>query len=280
MKNKDGAVIMEKINDMYSKPLTDFFEQCLIEVDSIPNGMPSIFIPGVGENYLSSKKKKILYIGIDTNEWFDLKKEVFKYSENKQEFIKDYLGYADKGLHDLCHAKEWYNKNSQFWKFIMKLQMKLHNPAFELSKLDQCLKDDQIEDYRTILTSFAWGNCNAIQCLRDSAFDKKNYQKIKGFSSEFDHLSTMTKALKPDVVIILNWGENESFIQPQDDPTLYECKQERMDGKVKVFHYKAKDGEHPPVIWSYHPQWMVRREDIDTVVEYILRLEPFQDASK
>ena len=282
---------MEKFNDVYSKRLTDFFEKCLNKVDSIPDDMSSIFIPGVGENYFNSEKK-VLFIGIDNNGWFKLKEEVKKYAnaQDKQETIKQYLGIASEKLENLCHAKTgnekegWYNGNSKFWEFIMKFQMKLRKPDFELRKLEQCLKDDQIENYRTDLTSFAWGNCNAIQLNRNSDFNENDYNSITELSSQFNHLSIMTEALNPDVVIILNWGEEEKFIQPLNDAGIYKCKKEERVGvgKVKVYSYEAEDSKLPPVIWTYHPQGMARANegDINSVVEHILNLDIIKGNNK
>lgn len=241
----------EKYTKMYKKLLKEFFEKCKgIQFDNITS-IPSIFIPGIGKNY-SSAKHKILYIGIDTNDWFDLKKDIEDYKLQGDDFIEKYISRTSNFLNDIENI--YNNCYSQFWEFIFRFQFKIYNIEYNEKNI--------INNFNDALNSFAWGNSNAIEKEEHyrkhivGSYDvmRESYKKIKNNSKEFDKLDNVLRCLpeKPDLIIILNWSENLKYIGKEYIKQSLEF--EKAD-EMKIELYKHQENDCY-ILWTRHPYSM------------------------
>lgn len=261
---------MDEINfDKYKGIVKDIFDIGVkYNQEDIPSNMPSVFIPGCGSMY-KFQNKKILYIGKDTNGWDNFKEDlkIYRDIDKRENLTKDITNRATNRIENGCHIKWWRGGTSGFWDFIFKLQTKINK--LDIEKInEEALKSNDI-----ITQSFAWGNCNIFQKLvsdniKDSSIYNEVNEKVTQ-ESRFRILKYMIDSFKPDIIIILNWKEDVSFIGECINKKTYVgdiSKDIEKDKKVKIEYYHLKDGQH--VFWTYHPTGIRRcGETIDKWVD-------------
>lgn len=265
---------MDKINfNKYKRIVKDVFDVGVkYSQEDIPINMPSVFIPGCGGMY-KFQNKKILYVGKDTNRWDDFKEDlkIYRDIDKRDGLIKDITNRATNRIEAGYHIKWWKGGTSGFWDFIFKLQTKINKLNIEKIN-EEALKNNDI-----ITQSFAWGNCNIFQKLvSDDIKNSSIYNEINNVindkvtkKSRFKILKDMIDSFNPDIIIILNWKEDISFIGEYINKKTYIgdiSKDIKKDKKIKIEYYNLKDGQH--VFWTYHPTGIRRcGEKVDKWVD-------------
>lgn len=202
--------------------------------------IPSIHIPGFGEDYPTAKRK-ILYLGIDTVNW-----ESFSFidtEKNPEKKIDELILYSCDSLEEYLMIKWWKEdgKTSPFWNIIFKLHLALKGLEFDLSK----------EELKLHSHDFAWGNTNALQKYEhiegNPTLTKDQYNKVKQLSLTFNDLETMHSVLSPDVIIIFN---GEGKVEADIKKYFKKEESEPKDKRWEKYHHKVSG---IPLYWLYHP---------------------------
>ena len=255
---------------VYGELVINFFEECSkkkIE-EKIGEKYPSLFVPGVGENY-ANINPKIMYVGIDNNGWYDLASDInrYKLAKNNEEKINEFLDDVINRASDSLNAKNPFGDwKSMFWNFIFEMQKALYN-EYNKKKLGKELEiDDEL-----LKTSFAWGNANAIELyehVENADKDQHIHNEIKKLSKELDSLYIALQGLelKPDLVIILNWGEEWKYVK------MNKVDEDKTQDKEHLHYYLAEENDiKVPIIWTAHPQYLNRvggfKEYINKIID-------------
>lgn len=269
-----------KLMDTYKPFLKKVYQVASKEDnDKIDEKTPDIFIPGAGKSY-EQTKKKILYVGKDTNCWYDIKETTYRYSkeENKDQILEEIIFRSSSALEKNEHVKSWWeNGTSQFWDYIFKLQASINNLNWEESMDVKWLEENEI-----VTQTFAWGNSRLFQQLNlDKGVTESDfYKKINGLvntraKESSECFNNMLKALQPDIIVILNWDEYESFIGKYVEKAEYKneivegdvCKEKSY--KIKITHYELASGQH--VFWTYHPRGTISRGGVNLWVKAMFK---------
>ena len=289
-----GIKIMTiQLNKVYISVLEKIYKEVnKMENTEIDPNIPDVFIPGVGKLY-AYNDKRILYMGKDTNGWHSMKDSASTYgiekSEvKKQEILEGIVSRASNALDTNEHIEWWNGGKSQFWDYIFRLQAYINNlseaegyryESNETSKLPK----EWLKENEKITQSFAWANTKLLQelnldkCITESKF----YKKMSNFTHKKEEernevFKLALEALKPDIIVILNWDEYLTFIGKYVDKGSYydEYTGESADNQlnieqIKIEYYKLDSGQH--VFWTYHPRGTVNRGGVELWVQAMFR---------
>lgn len=237
--------IQERRNVEYRQIIEDFKNKI---ADAKKDGLPCPHIPGVGLNYYKAKYK-FAFCGIETYGWESL-------SDFFNQPIDELIGMTDKYLNNLDYLKWMSNDHATFWAFILKFFAKFYNIDFTKLKKGE---------YKDILTSFVWANCNSLERYEVSSkangAEHCDWEFVKNSSKDFDNVNHIIDAFKPKVIFILNTKidkenyfkdisilkdtsfENETrFIEFQSNSIPY------------IYYYDSKKGTH--IFKLPHPTWI------------------------
>lgn len=197
------------------------------------DGMPEPFLPVFGPNYAKSKFK-IALAGMETNGWGDMNNFIDRYKSGFQ------VGKYDEFDSDVLSAQ---NGLRAFWRFATRFLALCHGVDH------QTLLDDEDED---ILQSFVWGNCNSVERFHVTAkghgVTSETWQVIKDASSPFDHGKHIIDVFKPDVLLIMWWSPDESYLTDMMGPP--KVRKVIADSLL----YMEFEGIDTRVIWTAHPR--------------------------
>lgn len=236
-------------------------EAIMRDIKKIPKKTPSLFVPGKGKLY-DSCKKRVLYIGKDTNGWRDFKEDIdtYKNSNTKREtVVQDIMKYATEELGNNKPLNDWGGKGqSQYWDFIFEMQAKILGVT------------DKYSD--EVTQSFAWGNCSVLQNLNlSNELSKcKEYRQLRKIANEGKRdrdkvLNAMIDLFNPHIIIILNWDEYTTFAGENAKKIADGCV-----GKVKWEYHKLE--EDRCILWTYHPRGMITRGGVKATVEGLYQI--------
>jgi len=206
------------------------------------NGMPAIHIPIMGKNYENSMTK-MAFFGIETDGWHSF-----------QEFMEIYTGVGDKigsteeAFDYLVNSTEpikyleWTNNpHTSFWDYIFQFLItfyQLPEPILQNNK-----------DYRNILESFIWGNTNSMERYHVTAKKQgsqyNDWEHIKNCSKIFDKAKYVLEICKPDIMLILNWGEDEKWLTDNQNIEHFEIDP----------HHWYYSINNTNVYWLPHPRY-------------------------
>jgi hypothetical protein len=233
-------------------------------------------IPGWGKEYFSTEKR-VLYIGIETNGWVRFDEFLEEYKEEKEEEkIKKYVKSSKESIEGYKFLI-WLS-NSAFWEFILKLQFEIHGMKYEEfdrvwrepKNLIDIIKDIE-EKFRMPLQSFCWANTNSMEEFKGQEKTvKRIWDDVKQIAEkEFDSLDLIVKILKPKLVVILNGSMPSRFYSN----IIKKWEEISTDKKFIYYAYKDNiDNINTHFIWTYHPQYMKRKQSFKPHLEEISKL--------
>ena len=189
------------------------------------SGIPEPHLPAYGKDY-DKTKHKIVFVGIETKGWGDMKDFPKILDRKVEEILRDNISQLDVPL-----------RPGSFWNFIRKVLAKIHQ--VDPSAIDK-LKD------------FAWANANSIERFSVTAKERAaigDWTKVKAASLVFDSAKHVVDVLKPDLMIILWWSPDATWLTKGLSAATCRKKYDHH-----MWHYEVTSG--PQVIWTAHPRWL------------------------
>lgn len=233
---------MKKNYINYYKPLVQQFckEMTSHDYDGLEH-LPQPFLPIFGKGYENSAFK-LLILGQDTKGWKDTKN-----------FIQEELATPGNRINDAFESIEnlnftnWGRNTHSFFGFAMALLALTHG-----LKNWNVLKRGGHEE---ILSSFAWGNINAIELwesmrnFRKVLPPKETWEAARTASAHFNRFEHMLATLKPKVVLITAKSiDIKGFLSGLEYEDLSDC-----DSPIKRYWLKNHDVN---IFHTYHPNYM------------------------
>ena len=232
---------------LYKPLVIDFLK----EIKNIKiNGLPEPFLPAIGKNY-EKAKYKITFTGMETRGYGELK----NFIEHANKNIEDAICRIQEEFDNLDFCDWGNNFGTSFWDFNLKFLSYFYN-------LDDwlILKNKEKED---ILTSFSWCNINSIERFEvtseGNGANYENWSVLKEASKVFDNGKLILNSLKPDILIILHWADDESWLFGNSD-----IKPEVIEDHL---WYYFIENTQTHVIWTAHPRWLNMNKEFDNFIE-------------
>ncbi len=229
--------LAEQVKKAYANKASVFFEKVkeMNLTDKELIAIPSLFIPGWGEDYDSScfkvaiAGKETLYWG---NEYGDsLKCDLTAYEKGKYDVLTSCRGFRETG------PAQWRNT---FWQY----------PATALAKLFGTTRDEVLTQGNPLLRSIAWFNGHAIETYASDGVDKAaiSPEKMSALQKAADEsglsdFETFAKVFRPNVIFY--FYRNQSGIPERNFPADIELVQHwgsgiideyRIDGQTILLH--------------------------------------------
>ena len=214
-------------------------------------GITQPFFPLFGDQY-ETATLKIVFVGIETNGGGDTKLFVENCQRSSEEVIRGKL----REFRELEFIKWGNNFGYTFFDIILFFLASYHKlPDWKVLKR-------KMND--SVLRSFAWGNCNAVERYEVTA--KKNgvpkdvWAKVKAASNRFDIAKHIIDSLHPDVMVVM-WKamRPESYLAGLDYSQISE------EGNVRHFFVKSSKLH---IFQIPHPQNMSHMRNFNQGKEY------------
>lgn len=246
----DYEEMLDRFELHYEKLISEFTKK----IGSLNyKGMPEPHIPIIGSNY-SKCKYKIAFYGIDTKYWHNMEEfmDVAKENPKKASVLH---------LEDLENMEflDWTNNfHTSFWDFILEFISAFYHA--DIHKIRNA-------EYPELLRSFIWGNTNSIERYDNQASDNEVpqniYEKIKKASQIFDDSEHLIQIAKPNVMIVLNWHEDENwFINKKSDYHYYKINDHLF------YYYKRSTQTH--ISQTHHPRSLVKRFGFSEIINELM----------
>ncbi|MCH8535435.1 MAG: hypothetical protein LAT51_10235 [Flavobacteriaceae bacterium] len=234
----------KKFSIYYSELVTEFREDLNPEnFDRIPEP----FLPLYGEEYFNSEIK-IMIVGIETRKWGDMSEFINEANINPETTI--FRNF--KSFRNLDFLKWGNNFGRSFWDFNLKFLANFH----EIDNW-KTIKKSQRND---IAKSFVWGNYNSLEDFKVTAKKKgakfTDWQIVKEKSKIFDSSKHLLEVFEPNIILVLNWGMEDSWLRESDDTLKKE-----VIGKYLIYYYLPKYNTH--LIKTAHPTSLSNNRNID-----------------
>lgn len=224
----------------YYKPLVkSFCKELDLNLEGLEH-LPQPFLPLFGKGYEKSALK-IMIMGQDTKGWGSCSRFIEAEEASPGSMILEMF----KEVEDL-NFTAWGKNTHSFFGFVMALLAGVHGiPDWRVLKWGE---------HKDVLSSFAWGNCNAIELdvslyKRTNSVPRNTWKRARLAGARFNRLSHVIRTISPRVIIItcksfdreelfsgLNWVE--------------------MDTKIRGISRYRFEQEDLDVLHTYHPGYM------------------------
>lgn len=218
--------LAERVREAYGDKTSNFFEKlkAMNLTDKELSAIPSLFLPGWGEDYDSSFFK-IAIAGKETAYWANeygdsLRCDLTAHEQGQYDVLASCRRFREQG------PSEWYNK---FWQY----------PAAALAKLFESTRDAVLTKDNPLLRSIAWFNGHAIETLASIGFTNtradisaEKMDAIQKLADEcgLSSFETFIKVFRPQV--ILYFYRNQSRIPERNFPADNELVQQWGNGMI------------------------------------------------
>jgi hypothetical protein len=178
------------------------------------------FLPLFGSEYESSPMR-IVFVGQDTRGWGNARHYIDQGLNCPEKLIFD--DFAEFRDHDFTG---WGGSRYTFWGFVMMFLASLHGKNdWEVMKRGAC---------KDILSSFAWGNGNAVEYYGSSAAKKEapgeTWKAVWDAGQRFNGVHHLIDVLQPHVIVVL-WKN----MRPGD--FFLGCEYEKRESPRNIGHY-------------------------------------------
>ena len=247
----------ERYKDFYAESLRQF----LSEVDPLGDfGYPfGVFFSHPLPEY-DEAKRKVFYIGRDTNGWGDYYEMMDLYHQGR---ILDYLD--DQWPLSAEEMMKWGNRMA-FWTIVFKLHIYINHEVL-LPRMQ-----DYSEEQKKCLLGLGFGNMNCVEIKaslqREGVWkdiDEEKYWLFKEKSRRFDRLKDILELYDPEFVFFFTWVDDPTFTQGVN---LIEDQSMRKEYWRYVY---SIEGFRAKLIWTSHPTHYARAitQDVNEVVKYL-----------
>lgn len=232
------------IEDRYLKHYLPLVREFVHEVESlgfdIAPQTPQPFLPLYGERYESSSLRMVI-VGQDTRGYGCLNNFINQQKTNPAQALDGSPDWFRAG----GFVKDGKSRH-YFWGFAMMFLAALHGRSdWGVMKRGAC---------REILSSFAWGNVNAVEYYDSSLkqMPPDHWQLIQKAAERFNGIGHLIKTLRPRVVVVLSKRMNPSSYFAGLNFSL-------VEDRDSVRHFRI-DAENVDVFQVPHPQGMLRKK--------------------
>jgi len=236
----------EKLWEEYSELVSNFVEK--VKNLSI-EGIPAPHIPVVGGNY-DMCAYKMAFIGMETRDT-PKKLNCKNFIDNRENTMQQFECWLDRSG---MFPKKGRAK-SAYWNFVKNFLKKFYS-----------IKEKELKiakgEYHAIMSSFVWGNANAIERYEVTAkrknVDRTVWKKIKDASIPFDNINHLIDATQPKVIFITYKVVSQEYITTDNEV----CSEKQIfsvpKGKeIAIRHYYLRNRD-THVFVTPHPTWMIR----------------------
>src|SRR5574344_115245 len=241
----------EDYEKTYKNLISDFMKQI---PDDLPYGIPCPMIPCVGDLY-DNANFRIAFFGMETHGWGDLSELKKNYGNNTTKIFNELT--AD--FKDLAFLDWTNNFHTSFWDYVLTFLLKFYK-----IKNKNAFQED--ETFQMILRSFIWGNTHSLERYEISAkqenVDEKKWLKVKSASEIFDSAKYILDSCSPNVLIITDWEQSESWLLDNK-----QVNHKELDDHIWYF-YLADSDTH--VYWIAHPNWLARNYKFESSIDIII----------
>jgi hypothetical protein len=247
--------IRQSYIDTYKPLLTEFANEIK---GSSYTGIPEPFLPVHGKLY-ETAKTRIAFVGMETRGWGDTSNFVSDINDKIDEVM-----FRNFEEFDDLEFRFWgSNFGNSFWDFNFKFLAAYYG-------VDNW-KEVKNGEHENILRSFAWGNTNSIEryhvTAKNNGVDYDSWLCVKNASKQLDGAKHILNILRPDIMVILNWGTNEEWlIKGLSTPV------NRQEIDNHLWYYYLPDTK-THVLWTAHPTWLSKNKifgkHIDDLVVFV-----------
>ena len=231
--------LAEQVKKVYAGKAAAFFERvkAMNLTGKELNAVPSLFIPGWGEDYDSSCFK-VAIAGKETWNWANefgnsLKCDLDAYERGQYDVIASCRLFRKDG------PAKWQN---QFWQY----------PATALAKFFDCARDDVLTKDNPLLRSIAWFNGHAIETYDSKGVNKDDIslEKMAAIQNAADEsglsdFETFVRVFQPHVILYFYRNRNglPTRCFPSDIEVVQEwgqdklAKEWRIDGRTILLQF-------------------------------------------
>lgn len=243
--------LLDRFSLHYEGLISDFYKR-IRHLDY--RGMPEPHIPVIGSCY-SKCKYKIAFYGIETAWWHEME-EFMKVAKTNPR-AASMLHFDD--VEDMTCLGWTNNPHTSFWDFLFTFVASFYH--VDVNKVRN-------GDYPDLVHSFIWGNTNSIEKYDGlqayyNEVPREIYSEIKKQSRIFDNSEHLINIARPNVVIVLNWGEGEDwFINKKTDSYYYKINDHLY------YYYKRNTQTH--IFQTHHPRSLALRFGFTEIVNELL----------
>ena len=224
-------MIRDRMEEVYGSKVENFFRK-IEQVgfsDAELQAVPSLFLPGWGENY-GSTRLKVAIIGKETLGWSTqhgskLYDDVSAHKSNSYDVISSCLRFREEG------PAVWQNN---FWQYAITV----------LAKVFSVTKDDMMLGTNRLLKSFVWFNSHSIETYGSKTVNHSNILRermdvIQQIADEckLNELDDFLDVFLPDV--ILYFYRNNSGVPDRIIPSFLK-QHDRWGNGEDVYEYQGK----------------------------------------
>ena len=202
--------------------------------------IPEPHLPVFGKGY-ENAHNKVLFMGWETRGSKGLK-EFFNTAKTNPEKA---LFWWEDDFDELSFVYWRSNLSRDFWSFNLRLLAKLNG----IPNWKELYKNPFV--YEDMLSSIAWANTDSIERYHVTAQSNgvtfEDWQRVKDASKIFDRPPLVFNTLNPNLVILMNWG--------QDETQLFKKMEIEYELKMRpdyLWYYKFKKPDMH-LFWTKHP---------------------------
>lgn len=231
--------------DQVRKVYAGLIESFAKEVSGmVIEGIPAPHIPVVGGNY-DRCAYKMAFVGMETKG---------TYKSNCQTFIDNPEGV-------LTLSEEWLDASGMFKKRERSVYWLFIKHFLQCFYQIKSLKTKKGK-YHAHMSSFVWGNANAIEryevTARKKKVDKKVWQAVKNASKPFDNINHLIDAAQPKVVFITYKDVDKEYLTDANDVCCKKHVFTTSKGRKSAIRYYYLSNRDTHVFVTPHPTWMRR----------------------
>lgn len=252
--------IEDYIDEKFKRTYSEKIQRFIVAVNDFNlKNIPEPFIPVYGKTY-STTPVKIMFMGWETRNAHSLLEFVDCASSN----IDELLYWFNEEFDEFEFLYWRSNFGTDFWTFNLKFLAHF----YDLKDWKELTKNP--EDHETILSSFAWANCDSIERYEVTAQKHgvvfSDWKRVKDASIIFDNPQLIFGSLEPDIVILLHWHKEEDWllngIEVLEEAIL----------KPHLWWYKCRlHGREFQIFWTYHPRGMPKKKIVqDEIISEII----------
>jgi hypothetical protein len=234
------------------KPLMTQFIEAIRAVNY--DRIPAPFFPVHGKLY-EEATTRIAFVGIELKSGPD----------SRWDNITDFVKRADtdpegaifkdfEEFEELAFCDWGDNRETGFWDFVFRILADFHGvPDWRVFKRGES---------KQILTSFAWGNTNAIERFEKAAklrgVVEENWIPVKEASECFDQAKHLVNILQPHLMVVTDWTHTPEKWLLDGLPENVA----RVEIEKHLWYYFLP-ATQTHVLWTAHPRWLATNPNLD-----------------
>lgn len=255
--------LAERVREAYANKVSLFFERlkAMNLSDKELSAIPSLFLPGWGEDYDSSFFK-VAIVGKETLSWgneygYSLQSDLTAYEQGKYDVLASCRRFRKEG------PSEWYNI---FWQY----------PAAALAKLFDSTRDDVLTRGNPLIRSIAWFNGHSIETyeskgVAQSDITEEKMQEIQQVADKcrLSDFESFVRVFQPHVIFY--FYRNKTSIPNRNFPPDIELVQQWGNGIIDEYRMNG----HTMLLHCPHTTFLtkghLRQESLADLVYNILK---------